>query len=352
MALASRFAVRATSYSVVPITRVNNGVSSSANRRRWDRREYTQFNAQQDQHSLNWKILAGAVALGAVSFYAVSTSADADDKKKVDYNAVREDIKQILENPAYDDGSYGPIFVRLAWHAAGTYHKDDPKHPGGSDGSTMRFGPESGHGANAGLAVARNLLEQVKVKHPGITYSDLWSLAGVVAIEEMGGPKINWRPGRTDKEDESHCTPDGRLPDASKGPDHIREVFYRMGLNDREIVALVGCHALGRCHPDRSGFSGPWTHSPTTFSNDFFVQLLNNTWTKKKWNGPEQFEDPTGKLMMLPADLALLQDPAFKKIVEEYANDEAKFFKDFAVAFQKLEELGVKAFQKPWYQFW
>jgi len=84
----------------------------------------------------------------------------------------------------------------------------------------------------------------------------------------------------------------------------------------------------------------------------FFVQLLNNTWTKKKWTGPEQFEDPSGKLMMLPADLALIQDPEFKKYVVEYANDEAKFFKDFASAFQKLEEFGVKAFAKPWYQFW
>jgi len=304
------------------------------------------------QHNIyfNWKLLAGAVAIGATSYYVVDNSAEADTK--VDYNAVREDIKKILDDPNYDDGSYAPILIRLAWHAAGTYHKSDPKQPGGSDGSTMRFAPECNHEANAGLVVARNLLEQVKQKHPGISYADLWSLAGAVAIEAMGGPKINWRPGRVDKQDPSHCTPDGRLPDASKGPDHVREVFYRMGFNDREIVALIGAHAVGRCHTDRSGFSGPWTNSPTVFSNDYFVQLLNNTWTKKKWNGPEQFEDPSGKLMMLPADLALIQDPEFKKYVVEYANNEEKFFKDFAVAFQKLEEVGVKAFAKPWYQFW
>jgi len=195
-------------------------------------------------------------------------------------------------------------------------------------------------------------LEKIKQKHPGISYSDLWTLAGVVAIESMGGPQIKWRPGRSDKDDGSHCTPDGRLPDAAQGADHIRDVFGRMGFNDREMVALIGAHALGRCHTDRSGFSGPWTHSPTVFSNDFFVQLLENTWTKKKWNGPIQFEDPSGQLMMLPADLALIQDPEFKKIVEDYAKDEDKFFKDFAAAFQKLEELGVKAHQKPWYQFW
>jgi len=126
-----------------------------------------------------------------------------------------------------------------------------------------------------------------------------------------------------------------------------------MGFNDREIVALAGAHALGRCHTNRSGYSGPWTYSPTVFSNDFYVQLLGNKWTKKKWNVPEQFEDPSGKLMMLPADLALIQDAEFRKYVEEYAKDEDLFFKDFAAAFQKLEELGVNfKEQKPWWKFW
>ena len=53
-------------------------------------------------------------------------------------------------------------------------------------------------------------------------------------------------------------------------PLQIRDIFYRMGFNDQEIVALAGAHALGRCHADRSGFDGPWTRSPTTFSNDYF----------------------------------------------------------------------------------
>jgi len=217
----------------------------------------------------------------------------------------------------------------------------------------MRFHPESNHDANKGLEHARILLEKVKQKHPGISYADLWSLAGVVAIESMGGPKIVWRPGRSDKPDSTHCTPDGRLPDASKGASHVREIFSRMGFSDRETVALVGAHAVGRCHTDRSGYSGPWTNSPTVFSNDFFVQLLENKWTKKKWSGPEQFEDPSGQLMMLPADMSLIQDPEYKKYVELYAKDQDLFFKDFAVAFQKLEELGVNfPDQKPWWKFW
>jgi len=90
---------------------------------------------------------------------------------------------------------------------------------------------------------------------PWITYSDLWTLAGVCALQEMGGPIIPWRPGRADK-DISACTPDGRLPDGSKGSRHLRDIFYRMGFNDQEIVALSGAHALGRCHSDRSGFKG------------------------------------------------------------------------------------------------
>jgi len=61
-----------------------------------------------------------------------------------------------------------------------------------------------------------------------------------------------------------------------------------MGFNDQEIVALSGAHALGRCHTDRSGFSGPWTFSPTVVTNDYYTLLLNEKWQWKKWNGPKQ----------------------------------------------------------------
>ena len=100
----------------------------------------------------------------------------------------------------------------------------------------MRFPPECKHGANAGLQLARDLLEPIKKAHPGrlrllwfrvisfysssgrteLSYADLWTLAGAVAIEELGGPQIPWRAGRTDAADGSACPPDGRLPDASK----------------------------------------------------------------------------------------------------------------------------------------
>lgn len=92
----------------------------------------------------------------------------------------------------------------------------------------MRFEPEAKHGANNGLNVARTLLEDVKKEFPWISYGDLWTLGGVAAIQELGGPKIPWRPGRIDGF-AAQCTPDGRLPDASQGADHVRNVFYRMG---------------------------------------------------------------------------------------------------------------------------
>jgi len=206
----------------------------------------------------------------------------------------------------------------------------------------MRFSPEKDWGANAGLQIARDKLEVIKKKFPGLSYGDLWTLAGVVAVEEMGGPQIPWKPGRKDVVDNRTTPPNGRLPDADKGSNHIRDIFYRMGFNDQDIVALIGAHVVGRMHKDRSGFDGPWTNSPTTFSNDFFVQLKERKWTKKKWNGPEQYTDESGQLTMLPADIALLTDPKFKKYVDLYADNEDKFFEDFSKAFSKLLELGVK----------
>ncbi|KAI9094327.1 heme peroxidase [Phlyctochytrium arcticum] len=260
-----------------------------------------------------------------------------------DYAKVKEDIKGIMKQPDYDDGSLGPVFVRLAWHASGTFDKNS--RTGGSNGATMRFKPEANDGANAGLEHARAFLEPIKQKHSWITYADLWTLAGATAIEAMGGPQIPWKSGRTDKDPKNMTAadvpPNGRLPDAAQGQDHVRQVFYRMGLNDREIVALLGAHSLGRCHTDRSGYSGPWTYTPTRFSNQYFKLLTSVDWVKKKWDGPLQYVDEDDELMMLPADMAVLWDPEFAKIAREYAKDQETFFKDFAAAFGKLLELGV-----------
>ena len=205
----------------------------------------------------------------------------------------------------------------------------------------MRFAPESDHGANAGLKAARDFLEPIKAANPWISYSDLWILAGVCAIQEMQGPKIPFRPGRQDR-DVAFCTPDGRLPDATQGASHIRAIFGRMGFSDKEMVALSGAHALGRCHTDRSGFSGPWTFSPTTLTNDYFKLLLEEKWAYKKWDGPKQFEDvKTKSLMMLPTDMEIIKDKSFRKYAETYARDNDAFFRDFSDAVLRLFELGV-----------
>ena len=167
----------------------------------------------------------------------------------------------------------------------------------------------------------------------------------------MGGPEVPWAAGRSDAADGSTSPPDGRLPDADKGTlkgtvQHLRDIFHRMGFDDKDIVALSGAHALGRCHETASGYWGPWTFAETTFSNEYFRLLLEETWTLKTthngraWTGPDQFEDPSGKLMMLPSDVALLWDKEFRKHVEVYAKDEELFFKDFASASGKLFALG------------
>jgi len=312
-------------------------------------RRYSSSTFARSSKTNNYGLAAGLALGGALVVVATSQKTAEAADAPVDYEAVRKAIAAKLDNNDYDDGSYGPVLIRLAWHASGTY--DKKTGTGGSNGATMRFTPESKHGANAGLQVARDLLEPIKKKFPGITYADLWTLAGAVAVEEMGGPKIVWRPGRVDHVDGKSCPPDGRLPDASKKHDHVRDVFGRMGFNDQEMVALMGCHSMGRCHTSRSGYDVPWSNAPTTFSNEYFRLLMDEKWTERKWKGPQQFEDGTSKkLMMLPADLALLGDKEFKKWVEIYAKDAARFRKDFACAFSKLMELGVP--RKSWWQLW
>ncbi|KAI9206756.1 heme peroxidase [Polychytrium aggregatum] len=317
--------------------------------------EQTKEEPKKSGNGTFWFLAAAAAAAGGYYYYTTQEKQEAAPAaappKPLDYKEVYKAIADLLDDNDYDDGSFGPVFVRLAWHAAGTY--DKTTGTGGSNGATMRFNPEASHGANNGLNVARQRLEKVKEQFPQISYSDLWSLAGVVAIQEMGGPTIKWRPGRSDAASAEACTPDGRLPDASQAQDHLRSIFYRMGFNDQEIVALSGAHALGRCHTDRSGFEGPWTFSPITFSNDYFKLLLSERWIDRKWDGPKQLADKkTGSLMMLPTDISLIKDRVFYKFVQLYAKDQDKFFEDFAAVFQKLEELGVPfAADAPVYEF-
>jgi cytochrome c peroxidase len=166
----------------------------------------------------------------------------------------------------------------------------------------------------------------------------------------LEGPTIPWSHGRTDTIDPADIPEEGRLPSPDSGEegsdqadmDHLRSIFYRMGFNDQEIVALSGAHSLGRCHERASGYTGPWTPTPTTFTNTYYTLLRTLQWVPKVWDGPFQYVDArNGRLMMLPTDVALLEDGVFSEWVEIYANDAARFFADFSTVFQKLTELGT-----------
>eukprot|EP01098_Paradermamoeba_levis_P010312 TRINITY_DN4333_c0_g1_i2.p1 TRINITY_DN4333_c0_g1~~TRINITY_DN4333_c0_g1_i2.p1 ORF type:complete len:353 (-),score=95.71 TRINITY_DN4333_c0_g1_i2:318-1376(-) len=266
----------------------------------------------------------------------------------VNVDALKSDIRKVLID---QKSNACPIAMRMAWHAAGTY--DGRDGTGGCNGGRIRFAPENNDPDNAGLSIIRDLLLPVKKAYPQISHADLYAVAGCAAVEFLGGPRIPFRFGRVDEDEKGHqVCPHGRLPDASKGAPHLRDVFgKRMGFTDQEIVALSGAHTLGRCHAVRSGFDGPWTTHPLRFDNEYFVNLITRTWVPKKWSGPHQFEDTeTGKLMMLPTDIALIEDPAFRKYVEVYAKDEKAWYNDFASAYAKLLSLGCPPVCNPFNQ--
>ena len=153
--------------------------------------------------------------------------------------------------------------MRLAWHDSGTYDKRVSAWPacGGANGS-IRFEVELGHGANAGLVKGiTTYLMPIHTRHPAVSWADLIQLGSATAVAHAGGPRIAMRYGRVDVPTAAQCPPEGRLPDAMPpfgdgAPDaasHLRAVFYRMGFNDAEIVALSGAHTLGRAFKERSG---------------------------------------------------------------------------------------------------
>ncbi|KAF5175296.1 L-ascorbate peroxidase t protein [Thalictrum thalictroides] len=254
--------------------------------------------------------------------------------------SAREDIKDLLKTTFCH-----PIMVRLGWHDAGTYNKDIEEWPqrGGANGS-LRFEVELKHAANAGLVNALKLLQPIKEKYPGVTYADLFQLASATAVEEAGGPKIPMKYGRVDVSGPEQCPEEGRLPDA--GPPtpgaHLRDVFYRMGLNDKDIVALSGAHTLGRSRPERSGWGKPetkytkdgpgapggqsWTIQWLQFDNSYFKDIK---------------EKRDADLLVLPTDAVLFEDPLFKEYAEKYAVDQEIFFKDYAESHAKLSNLGA-----------
>jgi len=212
----------------------------------------------------------------------------AEEFSKLDYWALKEDLKKLMTDsqdwwPA-DFGHYGPLFIRMAWHSAGTYRTADGR--GGAESGTQRFAPLNSWPDNVNLDKARRLLWPIKKKYgKRISWADLMILAGNVALESMGVRTIGFAGGRADvwepeediywgkeKEwlgDERHT--DGELeqplaatqmgliyvnpegpngqPDPVAAAKQIRETFARMGMNDEETVALIaGGHTFGKTH--------------------------------------------------------------------------------------------------------
>ena len=211
----------------------------------------------------------------------------------LDYPALKRDLTALMTDsqpwwPA-DYGHYGPFFIRMAWHAAGTYRTGDGR--GGANSGQQRFAPLNSWPDNANLDKARRLLWPVKQKYGrNLSWADLLVLAGNVAIESMGGPVFGFGGGRKDVYEPEHdvywgteeqwvgqgphqtrivegkafedplaavqmgliyVNPEGPNgePDPLKSARDIRMTFARMAMNDEETVALTaGGHTFGKCH--------------------------------------------------------------------------------------------------------
>jgi catalase-peroxidase len=213
----------------------------------------------------------------------------AEEFESLDFEQVKADLEDLMTDsqdwwPA-DYGHYGPLFIRMAWHSAGTYRTTDGR--GGASGGTQRFAPLDSWPDNANLDKARRLLWPVKQKYgKKLSWADLIVLAGNVALESMGFDTFGFAGGREDEfepdesvdwgpEDEMetwdrfdenddllgdlgatvmgliYVNPEGPEgePDPEWSADRIRQSFSRMAMNDKETAALIaGGHTFGKVH--------------------------------------------------------------------------------------------------------
>ncbi|WOX05407.1 catalase/peroxidase HPI [Microbulbifer pacificus] len=355
----------------------------------------------------------------------------------LDLNAVKKDIEQVLKTsqdwwPA-DYGNYGPLMIRMAWHAAGTYRVGDGR--GGAGGGQQRFDPLNSWPDNVSLDKARRLLWPIKQKYgKSISWADLMILTGNVSLETMGFKTFGFAGGRKDDWEPElvYWGPETQMLDYEKrfkgksldrqlaatvmgliyvnpeGPggsldpklaaEKIRLSFGRMAMNDEETVALIaGGHAFGKTHgavkhecvgvepaaaPTEqqgfgwknkcgkgnaedtftSGLEGAWTITPAQWSHNFLDNLYRFEWKKSKGPGGGTVWVPTdpnaGNMVpdahladkrhapiMLTTDLALKEDPAYRKISERFKDNPKELEDAFARAWFKLthRDMGPKA---------
>ena len=348
---------------------------------------------------------------------------------KLDYAALKKDLLALMTDsqewwPA-DYGHYGPFFIRMTWHAAGTYRTADGRGGGGT--GAQRFAPLNSWPDNGNLDKARRLLWPIKKKYgQNISWADLLILAGNVAIESMGGKIFGYSGGRDDiwapeediywgtegewlgnkrysgERDLQHPLaavqmgliyvnpegPDGN-PDPLASAHDVRETFARMAMNDEETVALVaGGHTFGKAHgagdaalvgaePEgaeieqmglgwissfgsgkgrdtiTSGIEGAWTANPTQWDNGYFDLLFGYEWKLVKspagahiWHAIDpkledmapDAEDASIRVptMMTTADMAMREDPAYRKISKRFHENPEEFADAFARAWFKL----------------
>ena len=361
-----------------------------------------------------------------------------EEFKSIDYKALKKDLHDLMTDsqdwwPA-DYGHYGPFFIRMTWHAAGTYRSGDGRGGGGT--GAQRFAPLNSWPDNGNLDKARRLLWPIKQKYGNkISWADLLILTGNVAIESMGGKTFGFSGGRDDiwapEEDiywgvESEWLannrysgdrelanplaavqmgliyvnpegPDGN-PDPLASARDVRETFGRMAMNDEETVALVaGGHTFGKAHgagdaglvgaePEgaaieemgfgwisshgsgkgsdtiTSGIEGAWTAHPTKWDNGYFDLLLGYEWELTKspagahiWHAVDpkesdlapDAEDASIRVptMMTTADMAMREDPSYRKISERFHKNPDQFADAFARAWFKLlhRDMGPKS---------
>ena len=357
---------------------------------------------------------------------------------KLDLDALKKDIATMLTTsqdwwPA-DYGNYGPLFIRLAWHSAGTYRIADGR--GGAADGTIRFAPLNSWPDNANLDKARRLLWPIKQKYGNaISWADLMILTGNVALETMGfdtlgfaggredvwepqadvfwGPENEWLAAKRYKAERQldnplaatqmgliYVNPEGPdgVPDPMAAARDIRTTFGRMAMNDEETVALIaGGHTLGKAHgatapkphvgpePEAapleeqglgwknaygrgnagdtitSGLEGAWTSTPVQWSQGYWKNLFRYEWELGKGSGgghqwfpkgdakrdvPDA-HDPNKKHlpMMFTTDIALITDPAYRKIAQRFHEHPDEFDAAFARAWFKLthRDMGPKA---------